>query len=253
MQVLPVLDLLDGHVVRGVAGRRQEYRPVQSCLTTSSLPLNVAQAVRQHFDLADLYVADLDAILHGRPQIAIYRNLADAGFRTLTDAGIRRCGDAAPIFNAGAQRVVAGLETLAGPAELAALVSRWSADRIVFSVDLRAGEPLGDPTEWSMEPLAIVHMAVSAGCTQLIVLDIAHVGTSGGVPTLSLCKEIGQQFPNTAIITGGGVRDIADLRRLAELPVDGVLIASALHNGNISRSDLDSLIQGPNNARQLPR
>ena len=42
MKILPVIDLMGGQVVRGVAGRRDQYRPVVSRLTPSSAPLDVA-------------------------------------------------------------------------------------------------------------------------------------------------------------------------------------------------------------------
>jgi phosphoribosylformimino-5-aminoimidazole carboxamide ribotide isomerase len=241
MRVLPVLDLLDGHVVRGVAGRRQEYRPIESTLTAGSDPLEIATAMRSRFGLGNLYVADLDAILHKRPHLAILKTLADAGFGLMVDAGIRHAEDAQPLFAAGAQKIVAGLETLGRPAELANLTASWGSERVVFSLDLKGGEPLGDQTAWPAVPLEIVRAVVSAGCTQIIVLDIAHVGTATGLPTLPLCKTIRNPFPEMSIITGGGIRDVGDLRQLAELPVDAVLIASALHNGAISRDDVESL------------
>ena len=77
----------------------------------------------------------------------------------------------------------------------------------------------------------------------MIVLDIARVGTEAGLPTLPLCAEIRQTWPDTMIVTGGGIRGIDDLRRLDPAIVDGVLIASALHNGAITGSDLLSLTQ----------
>ena len=39
MQVLPVIDLLQGVVVRGVAGRRETYRPIESQICASPAPL----------------------------------------------------------------------------------------------------------------------------------------------------------------------------------------------------------------------
>src|SRR5207253_1947746 len=62
MRILPVLDLQNGVVVRGLAGRRAEYRPVVSRLTTSHQPLDIAQAFRDIFGFEHLYLADLDAI-----------------------------------------------------------------------------------------------------------------------------------------------------------------------------------------------
>jgi phosphoribosylformimino-5-aminoimidazole carboxamide ribotide isomerase len=82
MRVVPVLDLKGGHVVHGVGGRREEYRPVVSRLTDSSAPADVATAFRDRFGLSELYVADLDDIAGtgggclagghlGRPEAAI--------------------------------------------------------------------------------------------------------------------------------------------------------------------------------------
>src|SRR5579872_5647704 len=48
MRIVPVLDLLGGVVVRGVGGRRREYRPVVSRLTPSCDPLDVARAFADH-------------------------------------------------------------------------------------------------------------------------------------------------------------------------------------------------------------
>src|SRR5262245_26017684 len=89
MRILPVLDLLGGQVVRGVAGRRQDYRPVVSRLTPSSQPLDVARAFRDHFRLSELYLADLDAIAGREPAWPLYTALREEGFRLWLDAGVR--------------------------------------------------------------------------------------------------------------------------------------------------------------------
>jgi phosphoribosylformimino-5-aminoimidazole carboxamide ribotide isomerase len=55
-----------------------------------------------------------------------------------------------------------------------------------------------------------------------------------GVPTLELCRAVRELSPDVEIITGGGVRGIADLEALERAGVDGVLIASALHDGSLT-------------------
>ena len=67
MLAIPVLDVLNGVIVRGVGGRRNEYRPVESVLTPSARPLDVARAFRDRLSLTTLYLADLDGILRQRP------------------------------------------------------------------------------------------------------------------------------------------------------------------------------------------
>jgi phosphoribosylformimino-5-aminoimidazole carboxamide ribotide isomerase len=44
--------------------------------------------------------------------------------------------------------------------------------------------------------------------------------------------------PQTKIYAAGGVRDLCDLNTLKSENIDGALIASAIHNGNRSQSDL---------------
>ena len=167
LQIVPVLDIMRGRVVRGVAGRREDYQPVKSVLTESCEALHVAEAIRSRFGLATIYLADLDAILHRSPNLDLMRSLADAGFKLIVDAGLRHCEDAQPIIAAGAQQLVAGLETLAGPRELSRLVEQFGSSGVVFSLDLRDGQPLGDTSSWKgADPLGITHQAIAAGCAR---------------------------------------------------------------------------------------
>ena len=239
MRILPVLDLLAGQVVRGVAGRRQEYRPVVSRLTPSSRPLDVARAFREHFGLAELYLADLDAIAGAEPAWAAYAALRADGFRLWVDAGVREPGRAGKLAAAEVEQIILGLETVAGPAVLAAAVTRWSRERVVFSLDLKGGVPLGDRSGWGRSNAeAVAAEAVAAGVGGLIVLDLARVGGGGGTGTEELCARLVAAHPQVAVIAGGGVRDAADLRRLRDCGVGAVLVASALHDGRLSREGM---------------
>src|SRR5437899_12727316 len=63
-RVIPVLDVMNGQVVRAVGGRRELYEPIRSRLTQSTDPGAVAAALLLAADVRELYVDDLDA-LHG--------------------------------------------------------------------------------------------------------------------------------------------------------------------------------------------
>jgi phosphoribosylformimino-5-aminoimidazole carboxamide ribotide isomerase len=83
--------------------------------------------------------------------------------------------------------------------------------------------------------------AVSLGVARFIVLDLARVGTGTGPGTESLCGELVNSFPHVEIYAGGGVRNVADLRRMREAGIHGALVASALHDGALNRDDLAGL------------
>src|SRR5918996_2602049 len=62
MDVIPVLDLKGGTVVRARMGRRDEYRPIETPLATTSDPVDVARGLLSVHPFPTVYVADLDAI-----------------------------------------------------------------------------------------------------------------------------------------------------------------------------------------------
>ncbi len=66
-RLVPVIDILDGVVVRGVRGRRDLYRPLTSRWTSSTAPLEVANALRTHYGLRTLYVAMYPGFLRATP------------------------------------------------------------------------------------------------------------------------------------------------------------------------------------------
>jgi phosphoribosylformimino-5-aminoimidazole carboxamide ribotide isomerase len=236
MQVLPVLDVMAGQVVRGIGGQRDQYRPVVSKLTHSTHPLDVARALRAHFGLTELYLADLDAIMGGPPALEMYQALHGDGFRLWVDAGLREAVDARHLAQEGVATIVAGLETLAGPEVLERLCGEHGSERIVFSLDLKAGLSLGKKELWpSGDPERLAASAIASGARRLLVLDLAHVGLGTGTGTEKLCSRLAEAFPHVPLAAGGGVGGMDEVGRLAACGAQVVLIASALHDGRITK------------------
>ena len=238
MKVLPVLDVMNRHVVRGVAGRRDQYRPIVGQLTSSSDPLEIANSIRIAFGLDQLYLADLDGILFQKPNIELYSQLISDGFQLLVDAGVRHPSEALRVQFADGIHVVVGLESCRSPDDLASIVACTS--NVTFSLDLLNGVPryAAEASGWSHELDEIIHQVILANVTSIIVLDLSDVGMGTGGSTDSICQFIHKQFPVVQLIAGGGVRSRDDLNRLYHLGVDAVLVASALHDGRLDRSDL---------------
>src|SRR5262249_25523951 len=156
--------------------------------------------------LDHLYLADLDAIAGAPPLLPTYDALRRLGFRLWVDAGVREAEAAAALADAGVEGLVLGLETIAGP-ETLARACRLLGGRVVFSLDLKGGVPLGDRSAWGQaEPCAIAGQAVARGARRLIVLDLARVGVGNGTGTEALCAQLAADHADVEIIAGGGVR-----------------------------------------------
>ena len=212
---------------------------VVSVLTGSTRPVNVAGAFRDRLGLGEFYVADLDAIAGAAPAFADYAAIRALGGRLLVDAGVREMAQAQRLADAGIDRIVLGLETIASPIELARIVAQLGQERVVFSLDLREGQPLGDVRGWKgADAEAIARQAIDAGVTALIVRDLGRVGGRTGLGTEERGRRLHQAAPHVELIAGGGVRDARDLQRLAGGGIAAALVASALHDGRVTRQDL---------------
>ena len=247
MRLLPVLDIRHGRVVHARAGRRDEYLPLRSRWTDETTPRGVAEALGNLLSTRSLYLADLDAILDERPSEEGVASLVDAGFELTADLGIRSEGQAVKAMESGIRRVVVGLESCSSPVRLRTIVSAIGAESTVFSLDLLNGSSLSGvsgASGWPDSPLAIARAAWQAGARSMIVLDLAAVGVERGVMTSELCRAI-RRDPLTSsfdLMTGGGIRTCADLAQLQDVPVDGVLIASALHGPEFDSLGLQNRI-----------
>jgi len=257
MEIIPVIDLMEGQVVRGVGGRRSEYRPIVSRLVAGAEPAAIAEALTRHFHPAAVYVADLDAIIRGAPDYGAWQAIANRGLALWLDAGIGTAAAAAAVLAEARRRgiglrLVIGLESLANERELAALAAASAGPRALFSLDLKAGRPLARcPELASLAPLEVARRATAAGFSDLIVLDLADVGTGGGTSTLALCRQIRQELECDLLVAGGGVRSVADLAALAKAGCDAAMVASALHDGTLSAADCEFARTRLPAARQL--
>jgi phosphoribosylformimino-5-aminoimidazole carboxamide ribotide isomerase len=240
MRVIPVIDLKSGAAVHAVRGQRERYRPLRSKLVTGSDPVRIARAVRGELGLDELYVADLDAIAGGPPHRDALAALAREA-SVLVDAGVTDVAAVRSLLELGAARVVVGTETLADQAALGRLRAELPDAPLVLSLDLRGERVLSRDAELrrlgAAEALALLS---GSGVREVIVLDLARVGSGAG-PDVALVRELCARFPEVELLAGGGVRDLADLRALAEAGAAGALAATALHHGAIGPGDLREL------------
>jgi phosphoribosylformimino-5-aminoimidazole carboxamide ribotide isomerase len=225
LDLIPVLDLMDGQVVRAVAGRRDAYRPLQSALCDSSRPEAVVDGLLALYPFRRIYIADLGAILGRRDHREVVAGLqrSHPELEFWVDGGFTEAADAQAWQDAAGGRPVLGSESLARLPERDA----WPA-KSVLSLDFRGEDLLGSPA-------LLLHP--ERWPAEVIVMTLARVGMDAG-PDLARLAQLQRLNPVCRMYAAGGVRHADDLAALAEAGAAGVLLASALHDGRLSRAEL---------------
>lgn len=247
MRVIPVIDLLGGQVVRGIAGRRHEYQPIESPLAADARPATVARALRKQFGFDTVYVADLNAIQGRPPNVESWQAINGEGLGLWLDAGIGnpqalRTLHALLLSRSISAEIVIALESLQDDlSDEDWRDARGLSQLQMFSIDLKSGIPNHQIVEWrNSSAIEIGRSAHARGFRDIIVLDLADVGTSGGTRTIQLCQQLKRELHPVRTIAGGGVRGFADLQALAAAGCDAVLVASALHDGRLTPGDIQN-------------
>ena len=232
MEIIPVIDLLQGQVVRAERGERSRYRPIVSRLCDSCEPLAITRALLELYPFATLYIADLDAIQGRGDNAKIVEQLRRA-FPQLTvwlDAGIRTPEDWPFPHDAGI-RCVIGSESLLEATEYTHLAEQLAANAPLLSLDFNANGLIGPP--------ALIQRP-GLWPNDLICMTLVKVGSYAG-PDMDRLSALRTTSPHTRVYAAGGIRNMTDLEHLRNAGISGALVASALHDGRISKTDLTRL------------
>ncbi|MCL6606479.1 MAG: histidine biosynthesis protein [Geminicoccaceae bacterium] len=234
--VVPVVDLVGGLVVHARAGERERYRPLAgSKLTGSAEPLAVVEALLTLHPFRVLYLADLDAIRGRGDHRPLLVQLATR-FPDLVlwvDAGIASEERLRDLEALPGVRPVLGSESQADP-RLLERTHALASERLVLSLDWRGEEPL-DPAGLRERP--------ELWPGDVIVMTLARVGTASG-PDFARIDAVHRAAGSARRVwAAGGVRGLEDLERLRERGIAGALVATALHDGRLGRTELARLAE----------
>ena len=230
MQLIPVLDLMRGQVVRAVRGERSTYQPLRSCLCDGAQPLPMARAMAAHCASPLLYVADLDALQGGARQTEVVAQLLadDPARQCWVDGGFADAGQARAWLRelgplAARVRPVFGSESLRDAQALRELNTPDGAPEGVLSLDRRDGQVLDAAGGWGTP---------QAWPQRLIMMTLERVGAGQG-PDLTTLAMLRSQRPDVCLVGAGGIRHAADLAAAAAAGAQAWLVASALHDGSL--------------------
>jgi phosphoribosylformimino-5-aminoimidazole carboxamide ribotide isomerase len=144
----------------------------------------------------------------------------------------------------GVDRVVVGSAAVESPAEVAAWIQRFGAEKIAIAADIRrdaAGEPIVVTRGWTassgLSLWKLIDSYTPHGLRHVLCTDVQRDGALAG-PANDLYAEALRRFPAIQWQASGGVRDAADLAALAKLGVAAAVSGKALLEERIRPEEL---------------
>ena len=233
MQVIPAIDLRDGACVQLVGGSYADER------VRIANPLEVA-GNWAGLGFGRIHVVDLDAATARGSNRELGKAILGPGatkwvrrekcLRVQCGGGVRDLDTIAELLAAGASEVVLGTRAIEDRAWLEDAVSRYP-NRIIVAADTRARQLAthGWSKTGSQNVIDFIDELSPLPLAAILVTAVEKEGRLEG-PDLTLMEELALRS-KTPLQASGGVRNVGDLRALAEVGVSGAVVGMALYTG----------------------
>ena len=232
MEVIPAIDLRKGLCVRLYQGDFNKET------VYSRDPPRIAHRWQQA-GAPRLHIVDLDGTRTGVPSnIEVIKKIAAlVNIPLQVGGGIRSLDTAQRLLDVGIGRVVLGTAAIENPELVHRLCQEWGSDRVVVAVDARGGRVSikGWIEDTPVEAGDLVQRMADLEAKRFLYTDIGRDGTLTE-PNFDAIEGLVQQTGRT-ILASGGVSSLEHIRRLTPIGVEGVVIGSALYQGNIDLSE----------------
>jgi len=224
--LLPAVDVADGKAVRltqGAAGSETSYGdPVDAAAEWADAGAEW------------IHLVDLDAAFGRGSNRSLLKKVIRQvrGVRIELSGGIRDDESLEQALEIGATRVNLGTAALENP-EWAANVIGQYGEAIAVGLDVR-GTTLA-ARGWTRDGgdlWQVLDRLEEAGCARYVVTDVTKDGTLKG-PNLDLLREVMERTARPVVASGGisSLDDIAALRDLVPLGLEGAIVGKALYSG----------------------
>ena len=230
MIVVPAIDVRGGRCVRLLRGDPSRE-------TVYDLdPVAVARRWAES-GASLLHVVDLDAALEtgsNRQTVGTICRAVQA--RVQTGGGLRSLDAVKEALHAGAARAVLGTQAALDAGFVSECVEHVG-ERVVVAVDVAGDRVM--VRGWTEEGPALddtIRSLDGAGAPRFLVTSIVSDGTLEG-PDLPLYERV-RRLTDVPVQASGGVRNAADVRALARLGLEAVIVGKALYEGRLSLGEV---------------
>ena len=231
LELLPAIDVKDGRAVRLVQGDLQHE-------SIYGAPLDVA---REFVEAGAewIHLVDLDAAFGlGSNAELLAEVIASVEIQVELSGGIRDDESLRRALATGCRRVNLGTAALEDPEWTARVIGEFG-DRIAVGLDVRG--PTLAARGWTKEGGDLFETLARLdrdGCARYIVTDVARDGTLTG-PNVELLRSVCAATDRPVVASGGvaQLQDLADLRALTSIGVEGAIVGKALYSGAFTLED----------------
>ena len=237
MILFPAIDIKDGRCVRLVQG---DYATAHQ---VAEDPLQTAQSF-QRAGAKWIHMVDLDGAKDAKQvNREIFLQVArETRLKVEVGGGIRTMRAVKDYLDHGVARVILGSAALKDPDFVRRAVEEYG-DRIAVGIDARNGYVAAEG--WldvsQVFYLDFARAMEEAGVKTIIFTDISKDGTLAG-PNLEQLAAL-QSAVSCQIIASGGVGNLADLQKLADLKLYGAICGKALYQGTVDLAKAVRLFQ----------
>ena len=234
MNILPAIDIRDGQAVRLFKGDFNQQTVVN--------PDVLGQArIFADAGIEFIHVVDLDGALDGK---ATNRDLIAAlkvatGLGVEVGGGIRTLEQIQDYLNVGIDRVIIGSMAVKNPSFVKEAIDRFGAEKIVVGIDAKDGfvATEGWLETSNVDFISLAKEMEKMGVQLFVYTDVDRDGTLTG-PNFAHYEQLVAELTTAKVIASGGIAQLSDLTRLAEIGVAGTIVGKAYYNGNISLEEL---------------
>lgn len=233
--LLPAVDVVNGEAVRlvqGEAGSETGYGSPRD-----------AALEWQNAGAEWVHMVDLDAAFgRGDNRALLAEVIGELDVKVELSGGIRDDETLAAALATGCARVNLGTAAIENPEWCSRVIGEFG-DRIAVGLDVKLLDG-----QWRLRGRGwvsdggdlweVLERLERDGCSRYVVTDVTKDGTLRG-PNLDLLREITARTPKPVIASGGvsSLDDIAALRELVPLGVEGAIVGKALYAGQFTLAE----------------
>ncbi len=238
IRIIPAIDIIDGKCVRLSRG---DYN---TKIIYDEDPLKVSREF-EDAGFKYLHLVDLDGARKKKPvnlptlEMIAHNTSLEIDF----GGGLRNLSDVEQVLSLGIAQVTAGSISVKDRSMTEQWLKYFGPEKVVLGADVFKNKIAisGWKEKTDLNIMSHIESYSAKGIRYVICTQIVRDGLFSG-PDIPLYSKIKEAFPEIFLIASGGVRNVADVQRLADSDINGVIIGKAIYEKRIKLEELEPFL-----------